>query len=864
MALHPQMRERFQTENLDPTFLRAVIDEGIDQYEAGRRDFASWSKYFIDEFGEHTRPYLDVAWRRIPAVARKAQAERQLGLFRPVEESNREEEQHQDAAQAAAASESATGTPAAGGAAAGPTAAGTAGGGREQPGGEAGGHAPARTPGSAGSPDLVTGAGAEAGFQKKILTVNEEHAPPADEVPRSQEDLAMPESLDIVARMARIRMGRIDVANAQKLNEALRNLGPQASRREIIEVYLKRSEEQAQEQGRVLAAAEATVEKGASRAAVERAEAEVLPPAGSGADLRLSSGEPATEETVWEKEISSWEAAAKSRNAALRLLPETTPIAEVLDSAIDNESIFKRAYMRRLAKADPRYEVWVEGETRPHAYFPTAEETVEDADEYADELRDEGYTADVRYNEGKTLGGLGVGGRGWFARKKFLEIGDILERFENPLDAIGRRSVRFKKEHDPDLARRAAVIRGVLNQIWEMLPEEVTWGKKQAGFIRNYLTHIERIASSNNDLLAGMQQVWNYHFRKPLDGLLAFFRGEPYEYEIQMDAEGNIIRDKTGRPIYLRPGRGRFVEHRAGIMKDYELDVRRVLPAYVDSVARVIFRKPAAEEISEMIRQLPDEVPQARELAETKLRNYTRDDVYGEMASDRRSYPSPHVIDRWPTAGRLQRSYSGWRTECLKSGHSLDADVIAAKLGSALRRGDISAQEHGRAQEVLAEYLPPHEIDSETPPQVEDSDAHLLWRLGILVCAPEPRIWLIGWYVLYLLVIIAIGAIGRATDARAFFSPGADSGAYVGMMAALFAVRALYNRRYKGEWALDEAGAVLRPWSLLGVVVCPLQSQRYVAMFGVAAVLTLCLHLILWIFGRSPYKRFWYPWHFGG
>ena len=557
-------------DDLDPHLLKDVTAEGMDQYLAGRRDFASWSQHFIDEYGEKSRPYLDAAWRGMPALARaraeqvvkahpeaRAQAEADVGSFRSIEEASREEKQNQEAAQAAAAGESATGTPAAGGAAEGPTPPVAAGGGRGQPVGLPGGRAPARTPGSAGSPDLVTGAAAEAGLQKKILTVNGEHVPPAD--------LPMPKSLEDVTRAIRDRLVKIDVTDARRLTEVLRAMGPQAYRREVLDSFLKRSREQAQEQGRVLDAAAATTEKGASRAAVEKAPKEALPPAGGG-----------------------------------------TAVPEV-----------EKAYV-----------VW-----------------------------------------------------------------------------------------------------------WE-------------------------------------------------------------------DGSGRVFRSLRGARRFYKE------------------------------------RMEAGESVSE-----------------PKLMDIT-------SKSDPRSYPSRHLIERWPTAGRLQRSYSGWRTECLKSGHSLDADVIAAKLGSALRRGDISAQEHGRAQEVLAEYLPPHEIDSQTPPQVEDCDARLLWRLGILVCAPEPRIWLIGWFVLLLLMIYVIGAIGRATDARAFFSPGADSGAYVGMMAALFAVRALYNRRYKGEWALDEAGAVLRPWSLLGVVVCPLQSQRYVAMFGVAAVLTLCLHLILWIFGRSPYKRFWYPWHF--
>jgi hypothetical protein len=64
------MRERFQTEKLDPDILKAVVTKGMYQYRDGRRDFASWSQHFIDEYGEKSRPYLDVAWRTMPAAPR--------------------------------------------------------------------------------------------------------------------------------------------------------------------------------------------------------------------------------------------------------------------------------------------------------------------------------------------------------------------------------------------------------------------------------------------------------------------------------------------------------------------------------------------------------------------------------------------------------------------------------------------------------------------------------------------------------------------------------------------------------------------------------------------------------------------------
>jgi len=607
--------------------------------------------------------------------------------------------------------------------------------------------------------------GTEAAPQRELfgLEALPEEKPTAKTEPQGalfQEDLEMPKSLEGPSQGELNELRVMDVTDARRLMDMLRKMGPRANRGEVLDTFLKRSKEQMEEQGRVLDAAAATVKGGAARA---RAEEEMLPPAGGGTPapkgekayvVRLEDGSGCTfrslrraerfykerleaGESVFEPkltditserlsgDIATWEGSFRSQNLALGSVRETRPIAEKLEFGIDDEYTFKGIFMRLLAEADPRYEVWVEGEKGPSESFTiisrkgtlvdakqhaeSVKRAEEGANSYAETLRREGKAVDVRYNEGKTLEGLGLGGHGWFGLKKFLEIGDILDRFENPLEAIGERSVRFRRKYDPDLAQRAAVIRSVLDEIWEMLPEKATREGGKAGFIKNYLTHMERIASSNNDLMAGIQQVWDYHFRKPLDDILAPWwswrnrRRQSYEHKIQMDAEGHVIRDKAGRPVYLRPpGMGKpgspYVEHRGGFVKNPEMDVRRVLPAYVDSIARVIFRKPIAEEVAKMIRQLPEDLPIGRELAESTLRNYTRYDVYREMERDweRSAYSFMRITGRSMVGGKLAiQTYHACRF-LLNTFPELKIKYSAIGVGRVLRNPVKAYDEMGR------------------------------------------------------------------------------------------------------------------------------------------------------------------------
>jgi hypothetical protein len=61
------------------------------------------------------------------------------------------------------------------------------------------------------------------------------------------------------------------------------------------------------------------------------------------------------------------------------------------------------------------------------------------------------------------------------------------------------------------------------------------------------------------------------------------------------------------------------------------MDPRRVWPAYIESVGRVIFDKPALEQAKDVAQALPD--GQARELAASYIRNYSRTDAYPQLAS---------------------------------------------------------------------------------------------------------------------------------------------------------------------------------------------------------------------------------------
>lgn len=196
-------------------------------------------------------------------------------------------------------------------------------------------------------------------------------------------------------------------------------------------------------------------------------------------------------------------------------------------------------------------------------------------------------------------------------RKALFDIGEILDRFPDPSRATG---------YDSRAIRAATEIRTVLDDIW-----------KQAGMVQPlgrisaYLPHIEQALGSNADLLAGVRQIAEYHLKGK--GIGEAFKKWRTPEDLSGKPGGAIV-DTVGRPT------SRFAKTRTGKTTPIEYDPRRVLPAYVESMAKLIFDKPAVEKMKAAIERIPDYDPVAREpiklreYAERYVRHYSRYDAY--------------------------------------------------------------------------------------------------------------------------------------------------------------------------------------------------------------------------------------------
>lgn len=183
-----------------------------------------------------------------------------------------------------------------------------------------------------------------------------------------------------------------------------------------------------------------------------------------------------------------------------------------------------------------------------------------------------------------------------------IELGEILDRGVSPQD-------------HPELAARATQIRTIMDDIWKQIPGAKT--DLSVGFIENYLTHIK---NSPSDLSDGMKQIWEYHFKQPFQKM---FGGA--ELAGKGESLGDMYEKGLGNP------NSPFVRTRTGALKDIELDVNKVLPAYVESIAKLIHDRPAVDAVKKIIATLPDtdiygEPSKLKELSQWYVKNYTRYD----------------------------------------------------------------------------------------------------------------------------------------------------------------------------------------------------------------------------------------------
>jgi len=206
--------------------------------------------------------------------------------------------------------------------------------------------------------------------------------------------------------------------------------------------------------------------------------------------------------------------------------------------------------------------------------------------------------------------------------KDRMMLGELLDTAADPTQMTGLVSPRFGRPYSADLTQRAAQARSILDQVHSQFPEAATRQGDQVGYISNYLTHIWRSAAGDSVLQNALPELWDNYFHQPLKAIKGLFTREDLP-QLPVDPDGNPVpAPKLGAPA-VGAGRpsSRFVEHRSGRLKDYELDVNKIFPAYVDSAAKVIYDLPAVKKAQELGRAIPDGTI-TRKVADDWIRHY--------------------------------------------------------------------------------------------------------------------------------------------------------------------------------------------------------------------------------------------------
>lgn len=156
-----------------------------------------------------------------------------------------------------------------------------------------------------------------------------------------------------------------------------------------------------------------------------------------------------------------------------------------------------------------------------------------------------------------------------------------------------------------EIDQRAQSAKGLFDSIYSELPEGV-------GNIENYITHLSK---NDEDFGAALGSIFDYH---NISNLVK-----------QEDLGAPLIgKEKNIGDVLFEKGLGNpdspFVLHRTGQLNQLEKDLNKVLPAYVESIAKVIFDKPAVDAAKEALASVPPS--KLKELASWYIKNYTRYD----------------------------------------------------------------------------------------------------------------------------------------------------------------------------------------------------------------------------------------------
>lgn len=189
-------------------------------------------------------------------------------------------------------------------------------------------------------------------------------------------------------------------------------------------------------------------------------------------------------------------------------------------------------------------------------------------------------------------------------RGKFLtpsqkeQVGQILDNYEQvPLNIKGA---------SPKVTDIADGYRHLLDAIWEFgkSRDVKTFAGNRPGTIKEYFTHIQNDPTIPEEIKMSVAAIFDDvargEFKKLVRARLNELSGTT-----DIPLSGKVVGDK----VYVQPKptpTSGYVERRTGEIKDIEYNSDRVMRAYINSMARVIFDKPAVIDAREALSKVPD------------------------------------------------------------------------------------------------------------------------------------------------------------------------------------------------------------------------------------------------------------------
>lgn len=191
------------------------------------------------------------------------------------------------------------------------------------------------------------------------------------------------------------------------------------------------------------------------------------------------------------------------------------------------------------------------------------------------------------------------------------------------LDSEGRKALTYTLNGEevpgisPDILARANRAKNLLDSVWELSNDANPEG---VGFIDRYITHIK---AQPEDIQSSIKSIIENQFGSESGIAKIFSEGSLRKPTGEL---GDVLYEKgIGSPT------SGFIKTRHGLIQDIETDYDKIMPTYLESMAKVIFDRPAVDAAKEALKTIPQ--GKLKEYLGAYIKNYTRYDSDAELAS---------------------------------------------------------------------------------------------------------------------------------------------------------------------------------------------------------------------------------------